>query len=102
MTTATRAAERTDERTAVLRRRVRLVVAATIAFLIALRGELPDREIPGQAWLAEPKGMTWLLLPFALTGRWVTCLAALACYAACSFFWAQRQSHRPISAARPD
>jgi hypothetical protein len=78
------------------------LVAATAAFLIALRGELPGRDIPGKIWLSEPKGMTWLLLPFAVTGRWVTGLAALACYAAGSFFWAQRQAHRPISAAQPD
>ena len=78
------------------------LVAATIAFLIALRGELPDREIPGQAWLAEPKGMTWLLLPLALTGQWVAGLGVLACYAAGSFFWAQRQAHRPLSVPQPD
>jgi hypothetical protein len=78
------------------------LVATTIAFLIALRGEIPGPDIPGRIWLAEPKGMTWLLLPFAVTGRWVTGLTALACYAAGSFFWAQRHAHRPFSAPKPD
>ncbi len=78
------------------------LVAATISFLVALHGETHGREIVGHTWLAEPKNMGWLMLPFALTGRWVTGLAALALYAAGSFFWAQRQIHRPKSAIPND
>ncbi|HEV2748032.1 MAG TPA: hypothetical protein VGW34_12135 [Allosphingosinicella sp.] len=70
------------------------LAAATIVLLVALRGELAGADVPGKAWLAERKGMTWLMLPFALAGWWVPGLAALAVYAAGSFFWAQRQVHR--------
>lgn len=78
------------------------LVATTISFLVALHGETHGREIVGRIWLAEPKNMGWLMLPFAITGRWVTGLAALALYAAGSFFWAQRQTHRPKSAIPND
>ncbi len=78
------------------------LVAATISFLVALHGETRGREIAAHIWLSEPKNMSWLMLPFALTGRWVTGLAALALYAAGSFFWAQRQIHWPKSAIRKD
>jgi hypothetical protein len=74
----------------------------TIAFTIALRTEARGREIPKRKWLAERKGMSWLLLPFAAMGLWGTGLTALAAYAAGSFFWAQRHVHRPVSAPRAD
>lgn len=64
-----------------------------IAFTLALRAEVDGVEIPGRAWLAEPKGMAWLLLPFAASDFWGTGLTALAAYAAGSFFWAQRHAH---------
>jgi hypothetical protein len=69
------------------------LAATTLAFLVALDGETRGREVHGQAALAERKGMTWLMLPFAATGYWTIGLAALAGYAAASFFWAQRQVH---------
>ena len=79
-----------------------VLVAATLAFMVALYGETEGREVRGQHWLAEPKGMSWLLLPFAITGTWVTGLSALAVYAAGSFFWSQRQIHRRLSAGQQD
>jgi hypothetical protein len=71
------------------------VLAATaVAFLLALAREGSPRAMTGGFFLAEPKGMAWLMLPFAATGQWVAGLGALAAYAAASFFWAQRQAHR--------
>jgi hypothetical protein len=72
------------------------LAGTTIAFIFALRGELEGHEVPKSHWLAERKGMTWLLLPFALAGLWGTGLTALALYAGASFFWAQRHVHRPV------
>jgi hypothetical protein len=71
-----------------------LLAAATIAFALALTLEIEGREVPGRVWLAERKGMAWLLLPFAVSGFWGTGLGLLAAYAAGSFFWAQQQVHR--------
>lgn len=76
-----------------------LVLVATIfAFMIAFYGETEGQEVRGHHWLAEPKGMAWVLLPFALAGSWIAGLSLLAFYAAGSFFWAQRQIHRRQSA----
>jgi hypothetical protein len=71
-----------------------VLAVSTIAFLLALRGETSGPQIAGRAWLAERKGMVWLMLPFAATGLWAVGLGVLAAYAAASFFWAQRQVHR--------
>ena len=71
------------------------LAAATIAFLWALRGETGADHVPGKLFLAERKGMSWAMLPFAATGYWVAGLAALAAYAAASFFWVQRHVHAP-------
>jgi hypothetical protein len=71
--------------------------AAAIAFTAALAGEAPTSDVSGGILLAEPKGMAWLLLPFAIAGQWTIGLGALALYAAGSFFWAQRQVHRPVA-----
>jgi hypothetical protein len=80
-----------------------IALAATIiAFTVALRIEAEGREVPGRDWLAEPKGMTWLMLPFAIGNMWATGLAALACYAGASFFWAQRHAHAPAPAPPQD
>jgi hypothetical protein len=68
--------------------------AGTIAFQFALQTELAGRRLPGRVWLAERKGLAWLLLPFAVAGLWGTGLTALAIYAGASFFWVQRQVHR--------
>ncbi len=73
-----------------------LVLAlATIVFQIALVVEMGGRRGPGAVWLAERKGLAWLLLPFAATGWWSGGLGVLAAYAAASFFWVQRKVHRP-------
>lgn len=73
-----------------------LVIAiGTIAFLFALSVETRQRRLPERLFFAERKGMTWLMLPFAIAGAWVTGLAGLALYAAGSFFWAQHEVHRP-------
>jgi hypothetical protein len=79
-----------------------LLAIVTILFLLAMRGEDKGRAVEGGAFLAERKGMTWLMLPFAIAGLWVSGLAALALYAAASFFWVQRQAHPRISAPVKD
>lgn len=71
-----------------------LLAFMTIAFLLAQEIEARGREISGRWLLAEPKGMIWLMLPFAGFGAWQSGLAALFAYAVGSFFWAQRQAHQ--------
>jgi hypothetical protein len=73
-----------------------------IAFAVALRIEAEGYEVPGRHWLAEPKGMTWIMLPFALADMWGTGLTALALYAGASFFWAQRHAHARSAAPPQD
>ena len=70
-----------------------LLAFTTLAFLAALAIETEGRRVRGAIFLAERKGMTWLLLPFAAFGLWHAGLAALFAYAAASFFWAQREAH---------
>jgi len=70
-----------------------LLAFTTLAFLIALQIEAEGKRIRGAFFLAERKGMTWLMLPFAASGYWQAGLAALFAYAAGSFFWAQREAH---------
>jgi len=72
-----------------------LVAFTTLAFLAALAVEKEGKRVRGAVLLAERKGMTWLLVPFAAFGLWHAGLAALFAYAAASFFWAQRESHAP-------
>jgi len=79
-----------------------LLAVGTLAFLAALWIEIGDREIDGMIFLAERKGMIWLMLPFAVTGSWLAGLFALGLYVMGSFFWAQHQVHRRISGARQD
>ena len=74
-----------------------VLALATILFLIALGQESGGGKVRGEALLAEPKGMIWLMFPFALFELWQAGLAILFAYAAGSFFWAQREAH----AARP-
>jgi hypothetical protein len=69
------------------------VAAAAIAFLAALSREIGRRRLPERLFFAERKGMTWLMLPFAVTGAWLAGLVALALYAGGSFFWAQHAVH---------
>ena len=78
-----------------------LLAFTTLAFLIAQGIETEGRELRGSLFLAEPKGMVWLMLPFAVFGAWHAGLATLFAYAAASFFWAQHQAH-PALARGPD
>ena len=78
------------------------LAATTIAFILALRVEVQGQDVPGSQWLAERKGMAWLLLPFAAVGLWGTGLTVLAAYAAGGFFWAQRHVHSPAPAPSAD
>lgn len=72
------------------------IAAATLAFVGALWLEVGEHEIDGQIFLAERKGMAWIMLPFAITHSWLGGLFGLSLYAAGSFFWAQHQIHRRI------
>jgi hypothetical protein len=72
------------------------LTVTTLAFVAALWLEVGDHEVDGQIFLAERKGMIWVMLPFAITGSWLGGLLGLTTYAAGSFFWAQHQIHRRI------
>jgi hypothetical protein len=73
-----------------------LLAFTTLAFLVALGIEKEGRTVRGDLWLAEPKGMIWLMLPFAGFAAWNVGLAVLFAYAAGSFFWAQHQAHSAL------
>lgn len=73
----------------------------TVAFMLALRAEASPAT-PRRIALAEWKGMAWLMVPFGVTGFWTAGLVFLACYAAASFFWAQRHAHTTGPAAAQD
>jgi len=75
-----------------------VLAVTTLAFIGALWIEVGDREISGKIFLAERKGMIWIMLPFGLTQSWLPGLLALTLYAMVSFFWAQHQVHSRISA----
>ena len=70
-----------------------LLAFVALAFLIALRVEMEGHKVRFALWLAERRGMAWLMLPFAIFGVWHAGLAFLAAYAVGSFFWAQRENH---------
>jgi hypothetical protein len=72
-----------------------LLAVAILLFLLAQKFEIEGRAPRGLIFLAERKGMTWLMLPFAIAGLWLAGLFALFGYAAASFFWAQRSVHAP-------
>ena len=74
-----------------------LLAFTTLTFLAALGIETEGKRPRGSVWLAEPKGMAWLMLPFAIFGLWHAGLALLFVYATGSFFWAQHEAHRPPS-----
>lgn len=80
-----------------------LLAAAILLFLLAQRFEIEGEAPSGLIFLAERKGMTWLMLPFAIAGLWLAGLFALFVYACGSFFWAQRAVHSaPPPAADQD
>jgi hypothetical protein len=70
-----------------------LLAFTTLAFLLALGIETEGRPVRGSLFLADRKGMIWLMLPFGLFGAWNVGLALLFAYAAGSFFWAQHLAH---------
>jgi hypothetical protein len=70
-----------------------LLAFVILAFLAALGFETEGRRVRGAVFLAERKGMTWLMLPFAAFGLWQAGLGLLFAYAAASFFWAQQEAH---------
>jgi hypothetical protein len=76
-----------------------LLAACILLFLLAQRFEIEGEAPRGLIFLAERKGMTWLILPFAVAGLWLAGLFALFAYAAASFFWAQRSVRMPAPAA---
>jgi hypothetical protein len=71
---------------------VTAVVAA--AFAEAARIEQGHDEVPGQVWLFSRRNAILAAVPFALAGAWALGLAALALYAAGSFFIVQHWHHR--------
>lgn len=77
-----------------------LLAFTTLAFLLALRIECEGKAVRGAIFLAERRGLIWLMLPFALAGLWNAGLAFLFAYAAASFFWAQREAHAAPAAAQ--
>jgi hypothetical protein len=68
-----------------------LVVAA---FAEAARIEQGHDEVAGQLWLFSWRNAVLVAVPFALAGAWAMALAALALYAATSFFIVQHWHHR--------
>jgi hypothetical protein len=75
-----------------------LLAFTTLAFLMALAVETGRRRPRFAMFLAERKGLVWLMLPFAAFGLWYAGIAALCAYAATSFFWAQSQTHAALPA----
>jgi hypothetical protein len=75
-----------------------VLAITTIAFMVALNNEQKQADVPASIFLAEPKGMGWLMLPFGATGQWVAGLGVLSLYAIGSFFWVQRYVHTPNKA----
>ncbi|HEX8640051.1 MAG TPA: hypothetical protein VF704_02730 [Allosphingosinicella sp.] len=74
-----------------------LLAFTTLAFMVAAGIEGEGRKLRGAGFLAEWKGMAWVMLPFALAGAWHIGLSGLFVYAAASFFWAQHEAHRPAA-----
>jgi hypothetical protein len=80
-----------------------LLAAAILLFLLAQRFEIEGEEPSGLIFLAERKGLAWVMLPFAIAGLWLAGLFAMFVYAVGSFFWAQRAVHSaPPPAADQD
>lgn len=72
------------------------LVAATLGIMAALmqHERLIGRPVHRPLWLAEPDGLIWLLLPFALAGWWAVGLAAQAGLALASLLTVQRLTAR--------
>ncbi|MEO6359798.1 MAG: NTP transferase domain-containing protein [Sphingomicrobium sp.] len=67
---------------------------AAVAFAEAARAEAPASPLSGEAWLFSRRNAIVLALPFSLFGAWNLYLAAMALYAAASFFLLQHIRHR--------
>jgi hypothetical protein len=65
-----------------------------VAFAEAGRIEKSGSNLPAQPWLLSRRNGIFLAVPFAAAGWWVPYLAALAGYAAVSFFVLQHMRHR--------
>ena len=63
------------------------------AFAEAARIERTGRTLPAREWHFSRRTAIWLALPFAIGGWWASYLAAVAIYAAVSFFIAQHLRH---------
>ncbi len=63
------------------------------AFAEAARIETAGSDVPPQVWLFSRRNAIFAAIPFALAGWWVPYLAALAGYAAVSFFVVQHFRH---------
>jgi hypothetical protein len=77
-----------------------LLAFTALAFLLAAAIEADGRTLRGATYLAEWKGMAWLMLPFVVLGLPHAGLAVLFGYAAFSFFWAQHEAHAPPRRSR--
>ena len=66
----------------------------TVAFAEAARIEQSGADLPPQLWLFSRRNAILAAVPFALAGWWNASLAALAFYAASSFFIVQHFRHR--------
>jgi hypothetical protein len=64
------------------------------AFAEAMRIERGGADIPGAIWLFSRRNAILAAVPFAVFGAWLSLLAALALYAAASFFIVQHWHHR--------
>ncbi len=73
-----------------------LAAATTAAFAEAARIERAGSEVPAPLWLLSRRNAIFLGIPFALAGWWAPYLAALAGYAAISFFVVQHFRHRIV------
>jgi len=72
-----------------------LFAAATAAaFAEAQRIERQKIELPGEIWLFSRRNAILSAVPFAVFGAWNIYIAALAAYAATSFFIVQHVNHR--------
>ena len=69
---------------------------AACAFAEAARIERGDLDVPPQLWLFSRRAAIFTAVPFAVGGWWNALLAALALYAAISFFTVQYFRHRLI------
>ena len=69
---------------------------AAIAFAEAMRIERRSIRLRGAVYLFSRRAAIWAAIPFALGGWWNVYLAAIALYAATSFFLVQHVNHRVV------